>query len=64
MRAGGGESAISSISVEDQEARTAAESEYFAAVRLKVAQFGGHNLVSAEIDYGRGDEITKHGIKE
>ena len=64
MRAGGGEGPVSSIAVEDQQAGTAAEAEDLAAVRLQVASFGGHNLVSAEIDHGRRNEVAQHGIEE
>src|SRR5580765_2123562 len=64
MRASSRECPISSIGVEDQQARTATEAEDFSAVRLEIAQFGGHNLVAAEIKNRWRDEVTEHGIQE
>src|ERR1019366_3514802 len=60
----GGESTIGAVALHDQQARTAAETENLAGIRLQLRELGGDDLVPAEIYHRRRDKIAQHRIDE
>jgi len=62
MRTGGRKSAITPVSVSDQQSRTAAEAKNLGGVRLQFADLTGGDLITSEFRYGWGNEVAKHGI--